>query len=240
MGCAALACGFASQENSRSVKKKARAILWSCICRPLARRGKGATGKSLESCSGEICVEQVELWIQRQRALQIAFCLRRITSFLVDHAGVEEQLWILCPLLQGVRDRFGRLLNFVTLEQGPREHVPGVNVTPDFQLVLSQCQGLMQFQAVVGIEKCQVAIMDLLIDLAEIANELDQFILLLCFVELSEFAINVAKGCGIFRIRHFRDGFFVESDRVAVSALRGADLSEPGKRAIVVGILLER
>src|SRR5580658_4920123 len=98
----------------------------------------------------------------------------------------------------------------------------------------------MQSQAVISIKKRQIPIMDLLIDLTQMTNKLHQFILLLGIVELAECVINVSKGCGIFRIRHSRDRFFVESDRVTVSALRGADLSKPGESAIVIGTLFDR
>ena len=68
-------------------------------------------------------------------------------------------------LLKGVRDCFASFLGFVIFEQGPRQHVPGVNITADFQLVPGERESLGQFQIVVGVEKRKIAIMDLPIDL---------------------------------------------------------------------------
>src|ERR1700722_3133164 len=90
MGCASLACGCASQQNSRNIKKTARAILWSRICRPLARHGHRAIRNPLQRGSGEICVEQMELRIQCDRSMQIVLGLFGVAQGLVYHARVKH------------------------------------------------------------------------------------------------------------------------------------------------------
>src|SRR5208282_2860038 len=61
-------------------------------------------------------VENVEVRIDLQSALEIFLCLRGVAQSFVDHACVEEKLWVLRSLLQGVRDSFGSFLRFVILE----------------------------------------------------------------------------------------------------------------------------
>src|ERR1700693_5866233 len=90
MGWAALACGCASQQNSTNIKKRARAILWSRICRPLARHAHRAIRKPLQSGSGEIRVKQMELRIQRDRSLQMVLGLFRVAQALVYHTRVKQ------------------------------------------------------------------------------------------------------------------------------------------------------
>ena len=143
-------------------------------------------------------------------------------------------------MFEGVRDRFGRLLELLILVQRPGEHIPGVNVPPDLQLSPGQNERLFQFQVVVSVEKRQIAVVDLLIELAQIGRELDQFILFPSFLLLADSLINVAQRSGIFWIWDGRDRFLVEFDGIGVSALRNTDFGKPSECTVVVGIFAKR
>src|ERR1017187_9524088 len=72
-------------------------------------------------------IKNVEVRVDVQCAPEIFLCFQGITESFVNHARVEEQLRVLCSLLQGVGNSFGSPLKFVILEHGPRQYVPGVN-----------------------------------------------------------------------------------------------------------------
>src|ERR1700736_2251665 len=85
-------------------------------------------------------IENVEMRVGCQCLAQVAFCLRRISCFFVDHSRVKQRLRVFCPLRQSVRDGIGGFLKLAALIEGPRKYVPGVNVVAHFQLLPSEFQ----------------------------------------------------------------------------------------------------
>src|ERR1700730_6480164 len=97
---------------------------------------------------------------------------------------MEKDLRIDGARLQGVVDGVGRLLHLAALKERPGEHVPGVNVAADIELLARQGKGLSELDVVIGVEEGQVAIVYFLIDLAQVPDEFDKRILLLRLVRL--------------------------------------------------------
>src|SRR5580693_1666339 len=82
---------------------------------------------------------------------------------------------------------FGRLRQLAIFIESPGQSIPGINVMPDFKLFLREVESLGELHIMIGVEECQIAIVQHLIDVSKESNVLDQRILLLslCLVSRS-------------------------------------------------------
>ena len=85
-------------------------------------------------------------------------------------AGSEPHGFLAC---------FGRLRQLAIFVESPGQSIPSVDVMPDFKLFLREVESLGELHIMIGVEECQIAIVQYLIDVPKESDVLDQRILFL-------------------------------------------------------------
>src|SRR5580698_1151860 len=146
---------------------------------------------------------------------------------------VKEKKRVPCSESHGFLTCLGRLCQPAIFIESPGQSIPGINVMPDFKLFLREVESLGELHIMIGVEECQIAIVQHLIDVSKQSNVLDQRILLLSLCLVSRSCIEISQLRHEDRHRDDGNGLFVEHDCLRISAIVRSELTQRCQSAIV-------
>src|SRR5207245_6026862 len=159
--------------------------------------------------------------------------------------GMEKHHRIPCAWLQGLRYGVGGFARLAVLIERPGQRVSGVDIATHLKLFLSEGQSVLQLHVMIGIEQSQLAIIEHLVNRVELADKLDQVILLLRLLRTANLRVHVPQGCHVNRIRNDGDGSLIELDGFRISRLSFAHRGESRQSPVIArirsqGVLISR
>src|SRR2546427_7377014 len=203
-------------------------------------RSPPGRAEPLERPGGGLRVQDMEVRVQRQRPGDVPSRAVGIAARLVDESRMEVQARVGRAEPQSLLDRGLRFHEPAVAVEGPREDVLSVDVAPHVQLLAGEMQGLDRFHVVIGVEECQLPVIDRLVEGVQRADVFDERILPTRLVALAQLRLDITEGGGVLRQRDDRQRLPVGVDGVPVPVLAAADARQAGERAVVAGIRRER
>src|SRR5256712_7198002 len=203
-------------------------------------RSPPGRAEPLERPGGGLRVQDVETRVHRQAPGDGPSRAVGIAARLVDESRMEVQPRVGRAEPQSLLDRGLRFHEPAVAVEGPREDVLSIDVASHVQLLAGEMQGLDRFDVMVGVEECQLPVIDRLVERVQRADVFDERILLARLVALAQLRLDITEGGRVLRQRDGRQRLPGEVDAVHVPVLRAADARQAGERAMVARRRRER
>src|SRR3989442_8801 len=187
-------------------------------------RSPPGRAEPLERPGGGLRVQDMEVRVQRQRPGDVPSRAVGIAARLVDESRMEVQARVGRAEPQSLLDRGLRFHEPAVAVEGPREDVLSVDVAPHVQLLAGEMQGLDRFHVVIGVEECQLPVIDRLVEGVQRADVFDERILPARLVALAQLRLDITEGGGVLRQRDDRQRLPVEVGGAQHRYVDAADL----------------
>src|SRR2546430_1659874 len=139
---------------SPTAVESARALTGPASRSPLSR------AEPLERPGSGLRVQDMEVRVQRQRPGEVPGRAVGVAAGLVGESRMEVQSGVGRAEPQSLLDSALRFHEPAVPVEGPRENVMGVDVAPHVQLLAGETQGIDRLDVAVGVEECQLAVID--------------------------------------------------------------------------------